>query len=368
MMKDAHRKGELPKFQFVEVNGMRLQKPEQAYSIIWEALSGDFLAPTKALSRIEDHITNRKRSSVRSDGTRLLILVDELDHMRTKTELVLYNLFDWPMQPDAGICVVAIANIMDFPERLKSSVRSRIGKNRLVFRPYNVKVRSGLPPLLLGLALPWLLTQRYLCLGGPQEVETILMNRLAELPRVFKPEALQIAARKVASASGDVRSALQMCSRALEVCRGRGAKQVEIEDINKAARLIKNSPVVEAIQLGTPIERHIMAAVASVIFTTGAGDRGVQMELVHSRAEMTAKISGLSSLRMSLKEVAEVVNRLSHMGVLRQMQGDGRLPLVGINMQESLSIPQMLKDDKHALGAIPDDMRPRASAMSTFHR
>ena len=90
-MKDAQRKGSLPDFKFIEINGMRLQKPEQAYCILWEALAQESVSPKKALSKLEEYFERKsKNKSHKGDkkAARLLVLVDELDHMRTKSEMV----------------------------------------------------------------------------------------------------------------------------------------------------------------------------------------------------------------------------------------------------------------------------------------
>jgi origin recognition complex subunit 1 len=65
---------------------------------------------------------------------------------------------------------------------------SRLGKAKVVFSPYS----SG-------------------------QIEEILRHRLADLPPVFDDGALRLAARKVASVSGDVRRALELLRQAAEL-------------------------------------------------------------------------------------------------------------------------------------------------------
>ena len=67
----------------------------------------------------------------------LLLLVDELDALVTKKQTLLYNLFDWPSHPGSRLLIISIANTMDLPERLSAKISSRIGKQRIVYEPYN---------------------------------------------------------------------------------------------------------------------------------------------------------------------------------------------------------------------------------------
>ncbi len=65
-----------------------------------------------------------------------IILLDELDCFYTANQQLLYNLFEWPHHAKSHIIMIGIANTMDFPEKLKHKIASRIGNQRLVFHPY----------------------------------------------------------------------------------------------------------------------------------------------------------------------------------------------------------------------------------------
>jgi Cdc6-like AAA superfamily ATPase len=55
------------------------------------------------------------------------VLVDEIDFLMTKKEEVLYQLFDWPHHSRSKLVTLAVANTLDFPEKLTSKIASRIG-------------------------------------------------------------------------------------------------------------------------------------------------------------------------------------------------------------------------------------------------
>lgn len=109
---DQVHQGSLPAFQFVEINGLRLPSPNHAYTVIWEALTGQHAAPARAAELLDDYFASSKERPV------TVLLVDELDLLVTRNQMVLYNLFDWPTRKNSQLVVVGIANTMDLPERL----------------------------------------------------------------------------------------------------------------------------------------------------------------------------------------------------------------------------------------------------------
>ncbi|GBG30424.1 Origin recognition complex subunit 1 [Hondaea fermentalgiana] len=190
------RNGSLADFDFVEINGMRLPHPYQAYTELHKALTGQNASQTRAAQLLEQRFagSSTRASSAQASSTTdsprtCVLLVDELDYMVTRKQTVLYNLFDWPTRPNVHLVVVGIANTMDLPERLLPRIASRLGMSRVVFQSYT-----------------------------RDQLERIIRARLEGLD-IFEQDAVQMSARKVASLSGDVRRALQICRRAAEICQ-----------------------------------------------------------------------------------------------------------------------------------------------------
>lgn len=110
----------------------------------------------------------------------------------TSKQTLLYNLFDWPCHSSSSLLIISIANTMDLPERMQSKIASRIGNNRLVYTPYS-----------------------------ESDIREILSSRVENIDgakELFQASSLVFAAKKVAKASGDVRRALQIVKRAIEIC------------------------------------------------------------------------------------------------------------------------------------------------------
>ena len=91
-LRKKSRDGSLPRFNHVELNGLRLQTPKHAYSAIAEELMGERLSPQVA----NDVLDRRFKEGRGSDGRVTVLVIDEMDLLVTRTQQLLYNLFDWP--------------------------------------------------------------------------------------------------------------------------------------------------------------------------------------------------------------------------------------------------------------------------------
>jgi origin recognition complex subunit 1 len=183
---------ELDDFNFVEINGMKVTDPHQSYALLWEALKGDRVSPSHALSLLSHEFSHPSPRRIPC-----VVLMDELDQLVTKNQSVMYNFFNWPALRHSRLIVLAVANTMDLPERtLSNKISSRLGLTRITFPGYT-----------------------------HTQLMTIISARLEGVPgNLVDPDAIQFAARKVAAVSGDARRALDICRRAVEL-----AEQVQTE-------------------------------------------------------------------------------------------------------------------------------------------
>ena len=280
--------GELDSFRFVEINALRLASPQHLYASLWEALTGQLVGPQRAASLLETMFSgeqnhssaasagNGKHSLQRHrrigpgrigpsaagarrntrDAVTTVLLVDEIDLLVTSTQSVLYSLFDWPTRSGSNVVVIGIANTMDLPERMLPRVVSRLsafgGLQRLTFAPYTQK-----------------------------QLEEILNSRVRGIAddrdsTVFDTKSLEYASRKVAAISGDVRRALELCRRAVEMTieRTSGAEDrtsdalltpskttmtVTIADVNRAVQELDFAPHIR-LMATSPLHHRIMLA------------------------------------------------------------------------------------------------------------
>lgn len=241
----------LPDFEFVEINGMRITEPRKAYVEIHRQLTGQTVAWEQAFNLLDKRFS---KPSPRRVST--ILLVDELDILCNKRQDVVYNLLNWPNLNSARLVVVTIANTMDLPERVfMGKVSSRLGLTRLTFQPYSHK-----------------------------QLQEIVASRLSGLD-AFNSDAIQLVARKVAALSGDARRALDICRRASEIAESEKKGDngsVSMLHVQQALGEMISCIKVKAIKACSKMEKLFLQAVCMEVERTGIEEvvfRGVFLQL-----------------------------------------------------------------------------------------
>ncbi|KAJ2558247.1 Origin recognition complex, subunit 1 [Coemansia sp. RSA 1933] len=255
---------DLPEFQYIELNGMKMTEPSQAYTQLWQAITGDKVTPKHAAQLLEKHFSTpspRRHTYV--------VLMDELDLLVTKSQSIMYNFFDWPHRPHAKLVVVAIANTMDLPERmLHHKVSSRLGLTRINFQPYSY-----------------------------HQLMTIVQSRL-EGCMAFDSDAIELCARKISAVSGDARRALDVCRRAVEI--------VETDWRRSTARDKTNRPLVTMMVIDRAVKE--MYASGHIAFIQGAS---LQQKIFLVALRAAIRKAGIPEV--SLGDVAFIHRQLCQM-------------------------------------------------------
>ncbi|XP_077964089.1 origin recognition complex subunit 1 [Gasterosteus aculeatus] len=288
---------EIPPFHFIEINGMKMTDPHQAYVQILQKLTGQKATADHAAALLEKRFSNpapRKETTV--------LLVDELDLLWTRKQNVMYNLFDWPTRRHARLVVLTIANTMDLPERIMiNRVASRLGLTRMSFQPYSFK-----------------------------QLQQIIMSRLNKV-KAFEEDALQLVSRKVAALSGDARRCLDICRRATEICEHSAADPsatglVEVGHVMEALNEMFSSAYVTAIKRASLQEQLFLRAVIAEFRRLGLEEATFQQVFVQHQA--LCRVEGLQPI--SVSEGLTVCRRLggcrllllepSRLGVLQRVR------------------------------------------------
>ncbi|XP_075165132.1 origin recognition complex subunit 1 [Haematobia irritans] len=258
------KEDELPPFDFLEINGMRLTEPRQAYVHIYRQLTGKTVSWEHAHSLLEKRFTTPAPRRVTT-----VLLVDELDILCNRRQDVVYNLLDWPTKSAARLVVVTIANTMDLPERLlMGKVTSRLGLTRLTFQPYTHK-----------------------------QLQEIVTGRLNG-STAFKGDAVQLVARKVAAVSGDARRALDICRRATEIADAASTNSndsthcVNMIHVQQALAEMIASAKVQAIKNCSRLEQIFLQAVVAEVTRTGVEETSFMG--VYTQIETIAAFMGAS--------------------------------------------------------------------------
>ncbi|NXG66195.1 ORC1 protein, partial [Hemiprocne comata] len=275
-LQQAAENGDLPSFQFVEINGMKLTDPHQAYVQILELLTGQKVTATHAaelLAKLFNTPGPKRMTTV--------LMVDELDLLWTRKQNVMYNLFDWPTQKHSKLIILAIANTMDLPERIMiNRVASRLGLTRMSFQPYTYK-----------------------------QLQQIISSRLNSV-KAFEEDAIQLVCRKVAALSGDARRCLDICRRATEICEFASQKRtpeiVRMAHITEAIAEMFSSPYINAIRNASWHEQIFLRAVLAEFRRAGVEEATVQ-QVYHQHIAL-CRIEGMQSPTIS--EMMAICSRL----------------------------------------------------------
>lgn len=210
---------ELPLFQYVEINGLKMVKPTDSYEVLWNKIMGERLTWGAAMESLEFFFNKVPKNKKRP----VVVLLDELDALVTKTQDIMYNFFNWTTYENAKLIVIAVANTMDLPERqLGTKVSSRIGFTRIMFTGYKYEeLKEIIHFRLKGLNDSFFYentkTGTAYIVDSEEEKNEPLPPYIKKVQLKMSDDAIEIASRKVASVSGDARRALKVCKRATEI-------------------------------------------------------------------------------------------------------------------------------------------------------
>lgn len=148
------------------------------------------------------------------DNKKYLVILDEVDSLVDLDLALLYSLFEWSMQASSRLILVGIANALDLTDRFLPRLKSRNLKPELLpFMPYTAaQIASVLTSKVKSLV------------ADEQQMATFL-----------HPTAIQFCAKKVASQTGDLRKAFDICRRAIDLVE----QETRERDVEEA---LQNSP------------------------------------------------------------------------------------------------------------------------------
>ncbi|XP_016057737.1 PREDICTED: cell division control protein 6 homolog isoform X2 [Miniopterus natalensis] len=179
---------ELKGFKTIMLNCMSLRSAQAVFPAIAQEICQEGVsrpAGKDMMRKLENHLTAEK-------GPMIVLVLDEMDQLDSKGQDVLYTLFEWPWLSNSRLVLIGIANTLDLTDRIlpRLQARDKCKPQLLNFPPYT-----------------------------KNQIATILQDRLNQVSRdqILDNAAIQFCARKVSAVSGDVRKALDVCRRAIEI-------------------------------------------------------------------------------------------------------------------------------------------------------
>uniref|UniRef100_A0AC34R9L9 Origin recognition complex subunit 1 n=1 Tax=Panagrolaimus sp. JU765 TaxID=591449 RepID=A0AC34R9L9_9BILA len=293
-------------FTYVYVNGLELVQPNHIFIEIYKGMFPETKRVSSKTARTKlgkiFSVNNSKRKSV-------LLVIDELDMIVTKRQDIVYDIFDWAATEGSKLAVISIANTLDLPERLlKQRVSSRLGFNRLVFEPYN-----------------------------HEEIEKILNHRVKNVP-LFKKGSISLVSRKVASVSGDLRKALELMRRAIEIAVDIEAKELELKHVDNALKESQKSLPVLFTKTLSKHQEVLLRSVVQEFRSTGFDE--VDFRFVYRNYRTQCSARALEALEMT--DSVALLDSLKSSGFI-EMKGSGQVDrkiTLTHSVEEVESIPQ----------------------------
>ncbi|KDR09135.1 Cell division control protein 6-like protein [Zootermopsis nevadensis] len=185
---------ELPEFKsgykIVNVNCTSMKSSGSIYARIAQELALKVSKQTEkiCLASIERYLASNHKM--------ILLVLDEIDQLDSRKQSVLYTVFEWPSAPNSKLVLIGIANALDLTDRILPRLQARLDlrPELLHFAPYT-----------------------------KLEIVSILTERLKQsgVSAMFPSVALELLSGKIASTCGDVRRALDIGRRVIELAEVR---------------------------------------------------------------------------------------------------------------------------------------------------
>ncbi|KAF9124070.1 AAA ATPase [Mortierella sp. 14UC] len=206
----------------IMINCMTIKDPRLVYAKMLEEMG--YVAESKdketVIMTLEGLVLDNKKNNVM-----FVAILDEVDQLLTKDQEVLYKLFQWSTTGGSRLTLVGIANALDMTDRFLPRLKARNCEPQLLnFNPYQVaEIRDIIMDRLFSV--------------GDDVNKSSTANKASERDEKSQPRvaplmqrpAIELCARKVAAATGDLRKALDICRQTIEMVEVETKKKERME-------------------------------------------------------------------------------------------------------------------------------------------
>ncbi|KAG0175774.1 AAA ATPase [Apophysomyces sp. BC1021] len=187
--------------KMVMVNCMSVGEPKGIYAKLVTEFTGQRTHSGDVVQQAEK-LLNGKKNILN------VVVLDEIDHLITKEQDVLYKIFEWASLPASRLVLIGIANALDLTDRILPRLRAKNCEPQLLnFNPYQVSEITAI-----------IKDRLYSLMEDPEDPFAPPPEPTATTPLpLMQPAAVELCARKVAASMGDLRTALDVCRQAIEM-------------------------------------------------------------------------------------------------------------------------------------------------------
>ncbi|KAI9674499.1 MAG: AAA ATPase [Caeruleum heppii] len=214
------------------INCMSMKTSADVYGKLVEDFAGD------TETRPTDHPKVLQQLFVPPRGGKevYVVTLDEVDHLLTLDLELLYELFEASLHRSSRLILIGIANALDLTDRFLPRLKARNLKPELLpFLPYTAPQITSV------------ITTRLRSLLSEEK------KSCTDYVPFLHPTAIQLCSRKVASQTGDLRKAFDLCRRAIDVIeseiKAKHQQQIAEQVLNQSP---SRAPLVDNINLSSP--------------------------------------------------------------------------------------------------------------------
>ncbi|KAF8949028.1 AAA ATPase [Haplosporangium gracile] len=272
--------------KILTINCMTVRDPKLVYHkmLVELGYKSDVGDKEAAVNAVETLVLGEKNNKII-----YVTILDEMDQLLTKDQEVLYKLFQWSCMDNSKLTLIGIANALDMTDRFLPRLKTKNCEPQLLnFNPYQVsEIREIIMDRLFSLeSNDGSAKEDAKNKGGDDSNVTaaVKAGRLRVAPLMQKP-AIELCARKVAAATGDLRKALDICRQTIEM--------VELETKKKERMMARHSvPTTPMTEKPMPLQEISLADLENRI--AGGGTSLLGDRIVYSRTHSTSSVSSLS--------------------------------------------------------------------------
>ncbi|KAF9291518.1 AAA ATPase [Linnemannia elongata] len=215
----------------IMINCMTIKDPRLVYAKMLEEMG--YVAESKdketVIKTLETLVLDNKKKAVM-----FVAILDEIDQLLTKDQEVLYKLFQWSTTDGSRLTLVGIANALDMTDRFLPRLKARNCEPQLLnFNPYQVaEIRD-------------IIMDRLFSVDDSNKAGERDENGKPRVAPLMQRPAIELCARKVAAATGDLRKALDICRQTIEMVEVETKKKERAQQQQQQGRPSALAPLSE---------------------------------------------------------------------------------------------------------------------------
>ena len=280
---------------------------------------------------------NYNRNIYLNDPTNshIILILDEIDYLINKFQILLYHIFNWSLYPNSKLIIISISNLININQLFLSKIESRFGQNKLLLKPYT-----------------------------KEQIREIINYKEINL-NLFEEDALKLTSMKVAAINGDLRRVILILKRAVEIHNyeiNNDKKESQKKLINKfyiikacndlfdnkIINIIKNLKILEKIVIGSILyninkNNNNCTNIESIYDT---------MDLLFQKYNEVNIKNGKLELDINWEEFKNIIHNMKRIGIIKFLDNDIT------NFKDNLILIKFYADEFSVACESDEDFRP----------